>query len=437
MTTPSIRIGRRLPRLEPRHRFLLAVLGGMSFFDGYDRAIVTLALLQIRHTFGLSEAQASWWLAIVFLGSAPAIVVSRYADRVGRRPLLLMSLAGYTVATGATALSPTIGIYVACQFVARIFLTTEAAVAWAFAAEELPAQHRGFGFGWLAMSAALGVGFGAILFGGVFDPLGISWRWLYVAGLPPLLALAFVRRRLPESSRFTANEGPASDERGARWSALFRRPHIRWLVLATTTALLLELTTQASVFAIDFLQSARGLSTQAANLMLVGAGIPGIPVMVIAGSLSDRLGRRFVGCSCGLAALAGAAGFFWLPGGIPVFLPALTLVVVGQMAAWPVLAGYGTELFPTRLRSEAGAWVAVARVIGDSTSLGLGALLLGITGGLPQTVSILALGPLVAILIVAVAFPDTHGVELESITGDLAGRRPSRDPQRPVLDPLS
>jgi putative MFS transporter len=111
--------------------------------------------------------------------------------------------------------------------------------------------------------------------------------------------------------------------------------------------------------------------------------------------------------------------FFWLPGGVPVLLPALSLVLIGQLASYPVIAGYATEIFPTALRGQASAWSTIAKVAGTATSLAFGGMLLTVTGGLPATTTILIGGPLVGTLIVAVAFPDTHGRELEQTSGDL------------------
>jgi putative MFS transporter len=241
----------------------------------------------------------------------------------------------------------------------------------------------------------------------------VSWRWLYVIALPPLVLVGIVRRRLPESKRFVA-----AQEQGhltQRWHAILGPTHRRWFVLVVLTGFLISLTTQASVFAIDFLQTDRNLSSTSSNLMLVVAGLPGIPIMVLAGSLSDRLGRRLVGCAFSALGLLGGMGLFWLPGGIPVLLPAMCLVLVGSMGAYPVLSAYTTELFPTSLRGMASSWATAGRVAGDAASLALGGLLLHLTGSLPPTVTMLGLGPLAAIVIYAVAFPDTHGRELEDI----------------------
>lgn len=403
--------------LNRSHWFLLIVLGGTSFFDGFDRSIVALALPQIRHTYGLTQSEASLWLTALFLGAAPALVLARRADRVGRKRMLLISITGYTIATGLTALAPNIETFALCQFVSHIFLNAEAAIVWTMAAEELPAGARGFGFGVLAMNSALGTGFCAILFGGFLEPAGVSWRWLYVVGLPPLLALGLMRRRLPESKRFTVarEQGHLAE----RWQAILEPPHRKWFLLVVLTGFLVQLTTQASVFAIDFLQTDRGLSATAASFMLVAAGLPGIPLMVLAGSLSDKYGRRIVGCGFAAVSLVGALGLFWLPGGIPVLLPAMCLVLVGSMGAYPVLSSYTTELFPTSLRGLASSWATAGRVAGDAASLAIGSWLLALTGSLPPTVTILGIGPLLAVIIFAAAFPDTHGRELEDIAPDV------------------
>lgn len=413
-------------RLDRSHHLLLVLLGATTFFDGYDTAIIALALRQIRATFHLTQGSASLWLTFLYLGALPALFLTRRADIIGRRRVLLISVTGYTLATGATAFAPSIAAFVGLQFIGRLFLYTENAVVWTVAAEELPAAERGFGFGILGMASALGVGFGAILYGGILQPMGVSWRVMYLIALPPLLIVASLRRRLKETQRFAAarDEGTLAD----RWHRIFRPELRRALVLVLSTAFLFQLTQQAQLFALDFLQSDRGISASVASFMLVGAGLPGIPIMVCAGSLSDRYGRRLVGCTFGLASLLGAMAFFWLPGGVPVLLPALTLVIVGQLAAFPVIASYTSELFPTSVRGQASAWASVARVLGSSTSLAVGGALLKVTHHLSPTVTILAIGPLIATAIVAFGFPDTHGRELEATSGSEQDDAPQHFP---------
>ncbi len=402
-------------RLDRQHRFLLLVLGGASFFDGYDVSIKILALTQIRQEFELSNSTASALFAVIYLGALPAMWLTRRADRVGRRQVLLISVMGYTTFSALTALAPNAGVFGGLQFFQQLFVVAESAIVWTMAAEELPAESRGFGFGLLAMNAALGTGFAAILYGGILEPNGISWRWLYVVSVPPLLFVAYLRRRLPESRRFEAARD--ASRLAERWHDILRPGVRRWLVLVVVTTFLLQLVQQATTFTIDFLQVDRGLSASSANFMLVAAGLPGIPIMVYAGHLSDRFGRRAVGCAFALASIVGAVGFFWLPGGVPVLLPFMSLTIVGQLGAWPTLQTYASELFPTALRGQAGSWSNSAAVLGRAASLGLASLLL-LNFSQSATATVLGFGPLLAIVIIALTFPETHGRELEDITGE-------------------
>jgi putative MFS transporter len=401
--------------LSNQQIFLLAVLGVTTFFDGYDGSIKALALTQIRETFALSKAVASALFAVIYLGALPAMVITRWADRIGRRRLLLWSVFGYMGFSGLTALAPTVATFTIFQFMQQLFLVAEGAIVWTMAAEELPATARGFGFGVLGMNSALGTGVAAIVWGGFLEPNGVSWRWLYVISIPPLLFVAFLRRRLPESRRFVAARDQG--KLAKRWQAIFGPTVRKWLILVVTTTFLTQLVQQASTFTIDFLETDRGLSATTANFMLVLAGLPGIPIMVAAGALSDRYGRRFIGCGFALASLLGALGFFWLPGGVPVLLPCMSLTIIGQLGAWPVLQTYTSELFPTGLRSSASSWANVAGVLGRSGSLALAAPLLAVTSQ-SVTATILGIGPLIAIVLFAVAFPDTHGRELEDVSGE-------------------
>ncbi len=62
------------------------------------------------------------------LGLFVAFFVARLSVRVGRRPMLLWSVVGYTVFTALTALSWNIWSFALFQFGSRIFLGAEYAV---------------------------------------------------------------------------------------------------------------------------------------------------------------------------------------------------------------------------------------------------------------------------------------------------------------------
>jgi MFS family permease len=399
--------------LEARHWRILWLLGGASFFTGYDARIVTVALAQVRASYQLSQATASIWVALLPLGTLPAMVLARRADRIGRRRLLLLSISGFTLATFATGLAPRIAIFAVCQALAGFFLAVVGVLVWTVAAEELPAASRGFGFGWLAMLSALGTGWCAIFYAAILHPAGLSWRFLYLAAVPVLVPLAVLRKRLPESGRFLA-----AREAGLlapRWTELLRRPHRGRLLLVCTTAVLVSLTAQAIVFVVDFMQTQRHLSAPAANLVLVGAGALAIPVLIFAGSVSDRLGRKPVCCSFLALSVVGLVWFFMFAHSTVALFGALALTYVGQFGAWPTGSGFGAELFPTALRALGSSAGTISAAVGTSASFALAGLLIR-AGGLPHAVLVLALGPLIAAVLIASRFPETGGRQLESIS---------------------
>jgi hypothetical protein len=60
--------------LSPAHQRLLFLLGAACFSEGFDFATLTVALPQIRSTFGLSHTQADLWVALLYLGALPAVL---------------------------------------------------------------------------------------------------------------------------------------------------------------------------------------------------------------------------------------------------------------------------------------------------------------------------------------------------------------------------
>jgi SHS family lactate transporter-like MFS transporter len=408
--------------LDRRHWQLLWLLGAASFFTGYDGGIVTVALPQIRASYHLSQATASLWVTLLPLGTVPAVLLARKADRGGRRGILLVSISGFTLATFATGLAPNITSFAICQMIAGFLLGIEGVLVWTVIAEELPSGARGFGFGWLAMLSALGTGWSAILYAAVLHPAGISWRVLYLLAVPILAPLAVLRRRMPESSRFLA--ASQSGRLAARWSELLRPPHRNRLILICVTAVLVNLTAQAGVFTIDFMQTQRHLSATASNLILLGAGALAIPVLILAGSVSDRYGRKPVCCGFLVIGVIGLLCFFVLARTPAALFGALALTYIGQFGAWPTGTGFGAELFPTALRALGGSAGAVFTAVGSAASFLLAGLLIP-ADGLSRTVLLLAAGPLAAAVLIATMFPETGGRELEAISADIGGPDPA------------
>src|SRR5437763_14576372 len=111
-----------MARTDRYLRLLLVLLISATFFEGYDSSILALLLPNIQNTFHVSEAVLGITRIPIELGLFVAFFVTRLSDRLGRRPLLLWSVVGYTVFTALTALSWGIWPFPFFQLGSRPFL---------------------------------------------------------------------------------------------------------------------------------------------------------------------------------------------------------------------------------------------------------------------------------------------------------------------------
>ena len=201
----------RLPLSRPHH--LLLLIGGLGYtFDGMDGAIVAFLLPSVREEWGLTSGQAG------IIGSATplgyligATVAGLLADRIGRRRVMMWSLAFYAAFTLVAAVSPNFEFFVVARVVAGIGTGAESAIIAPFLAEFVPAKRRGWFIGALAGFFSFGY-VGAALIGRFVVPgLDEGWRWAQVITAVPVLMLLWWRRSLPESPRFLLLKGRTAE----------------------------------------------------------------------------------------------------------------------------------------------------------------------------------------------------------------------------------
>jgi putative MFS transporter len=399
-----------LGTLTRRQYTLLALLGTATLFEGYDRFILSLALPHIARDLGAGEGSLGTALAIIRAGAFLAIVLGRLADRFGRRPLLLVTIVGYTIATAATGLSRGLIDLVAFQIVAMGFLTAELSLAQVVIAEEYPPEARGAGQGHLGAAAALGAGLAAILFP-VLVRTTIGWRGLYFVGILPLLLVAYLRRTLPETDRWRRVDRERLTR--ARMRDLLQARHRRvFLPLVAVTVAATAAAGSAFAFHSYRATEVLGWPPERISLMILVGGGLGFWGWMFFGWLADRIGRRPVGVLC-LIGGGAAIALFYRSSHLMVAFTAIVFFESGVTIAINALA---TELFPTHLRATAKSWITNVAVIGAMGGLALVGLLAERLGGHGPVIALLALAPM-ALAPLLLVLPDTHGLELEAISG--------------------
>src|SRR3989454_4184481 len=135
--------------VEPAHLRALGFVTLAMFFENYDLGMFGNALPQIAATFGLDPAAQGVFTATTRFGALPAFLLLPFADRIGRRRILLLAIAGMGVGSFATALARTPLQFVIAQIATRTCIVAAAIASFVVVSEEFPAHHRGWGIGML------------------------------------------------------------------------------------------------------------------------------------------------------------------------------------------------------------------------------------------------------------------------------------------------
>jgi MFS family permease len=138
------------------------------------------------------------------------------ADRIGRKRALFMTIALYALGTGACALVGNLGELILCRAITALGIGGEWGIGAALVAEAVPENRRVEAGVIMQTGSPLGVvlaGAANYLITGVWlaGQPQLAWRYVFLAGLVPVLLALLVRVFLRESRQWQA-----SRERGAR-----------------------------------------------------------------------------------------------------------------------------------------------------------------------------------------------------------------------------
>jgi putative MFS transporter len=415
-------------------RLLLWLLLPAAFFNGFDGELRALLLSDIQNTFRVSVATLGLVSVPISAGQFVAFFGVRIADRVGRRPLLLVSLAGYTVFTALTAGAWSIWSFVLFQFFAQVFLGTEYSAAVLVISEEVDPAARGRVLGKLLVAGPLGAVVTAALLGVKLDHTVLGWRLFYLVSLLPLVLIVIARRLLHETRAYRRSSDrrgrPATPTSWRDWFTVWQRPwRARVLTLGMVSFLQKVPVTAGSGWWVYYAERQRHYSTTLVSIYLVTAFGLGTVGYYVCGRAIDRFGRKpTLVLYLSLAAVFGAL-LFQTSDRVASFFLLLGSVFFG-LGVGPALSAYGAELFPTVIRAQGSAWVvngfastgavlgpALVGVLGDRS---------GLIGNVGDTVSVLAVLVAASAVVAARFLPETRGVVLDEGDDPLSGRLPAQ-----------
>jgi len=186
-------------------------LGGLGIMlDGFDFFIIGVANPLIKQDLGAN----SWQIGLIstaaivgaFLG---ATFLGPLGDKLGRQRIFRYDLFMFVIFSVACMFAWDIPSLIISRLLLGIAIGLDYPIAASFLAEILPRKNRGR---WLVSAfslQAVGMLMGAII--GVMIlvllPYETSWRWMLGFGIVPALVIIFLRRKVPESPRWLAENG--------------------------------------------------------------------------------------------------------------------------------------------------------------------------------------------------------------------------------------
>lgn len=371
-----------MPSYRSATAWTLVITSVALFMGALDNLVVTTALPVIRVTLHASLSSLEWTVNAYTLAFAVLLLTgASLGERFGRRRMLLVGVAVFTLGSAAAALSPDAAVLIAARMVQGLGAAVTTPLTLTILSAAVPADRRGLALGIWGAVAGLAVALGPVVGGAVVQ--GLSWKWIFWLNVPiGLVLLPFARFRLVESK----GAGPSLDAGGLLLGSaglfgvvfgLVRANDLGWTsttVLASMAAgtavlagfVMWELRTPepmlplglfrsrgfsaanaasffmyfgmfGAVFLLaQFLQTAQHYTPLQAGLRILPWTAMPMVVAPIAGVVSDRLGGRIV-VTTGL--LLQSVGLLW------VAMLLGPTVDYGALIPAFVLAGIGMGLF--------------------------------------------------------------------------------------------
>jgi AAHS family 3-hydroxyphenylpropionic acid transporter len=337
---------------------ILGVCFLIAGLEGYDIQSFGVAAPRLAADLGLHSAQLGWGASAAMVGLVlGALAGGIAADRVGRKPVLLVSVLAFGLFSVATSLVHAFPLLLLTRFATGVGFGGALPNLIAIATEISPPGRRAATVTTIACGMPAGGAVVSLL--ARLAGAGLDWRAIFLAGgLAPLVVLPAVYFLLPETR---PAPDPAADRRlvaalfgtGRRAAATL----LLWIAFLLTLVVLYLLLNWLPTLVI-----AKGLSPADGAAASLSFNLVSIPGAMLLGVVADRFGFRAPLLATYLALAATMEGLAYAhgAGAVLALAGAAGFLVIG---AQYVLYALAPTYYPPQLRAAgAGAAVGVGRL---------------------------------------------------------------------------
>jgi SHS family lactate transporter-like MFS transporter len=330
---------------EQRAAFIASFLGWA--LDAFDFFLLTFVMKDIAGEFGAKVSDVSLALTLTLMARPlGAFVFGQLADRYGRRPVLMIDVALYSVLAVASAFSPNLMVLLILRCLFGFAMGGEWGIGASLALETIPTKSRGVVSGILQEGYPVGYFLAALA--NLLLP-HIGWRGMLAMGAIPALLILYIRRHVPESPAWEAQRARGAGHKPPTFRQAVKGHWGRlvYVVLLMTCFNYFSHGTQDLYPTFLRVQHAMspGLVTTLTIVLNLGAVCGGL----IFGALSERIGRRRAIVLGALLALPIIP--IWAFASAPLVLAlGAFLIQIAVQGAWGVVPAHLNELSPEGAR---------------------------------------------------------------------------------------
>ena len=193
------------------HRSILALVIAGCIFDSFEQNTIGIVGPVLHQVWGIGATAIGLLNTITFASGAVGRLLSGYlGDRYGRRTMLTIDLALFTLGAIICAAAPNFATLAWGRAIVGFGLGGEISVAVTMLAEFCSTRFRGTAVGLINVGAGgfgnfLAPGLGLLVF--ALFPGPDRWRFLFAVLVLPAVLVVFYRRLVPETPRYLLSRG--------------------------------------------------------------------------------------------------------------------------------------------------------------------------------------------------------------------------------------